>query len=344
MKKQAYYFPHFTTQRGDPRLVKLRRLHGWAAYGIYNAILELLREQSSLSYPVEGIEDLAYEWRVKSETISAIVNDFDLFSVVDGQFYSSDLNDSLQNLLDKKELARMAGLISAQRRKEKMEELEKLLKERSTDVQQVLNEQDSNSSTTEQKELSDSSTDVEQTLNEQDSNSSTTEQKELSDSSTDIEQTLNEQDSNSSTTEQKKLSDSSTDVEQTLNGRSTIIEEKRREEKSKEKENKKREENKKPSEHPFSLSPYFDFNVFSSSIDEKYHKYDLAYYHESAKNYSLSKGVRYVDWLAAIRNWMIRDIKDNNPRLRKPTALETVETDADERQKKLLEAYEKLEN
>lgn len=62
--------------------------------------------------------------------------------------------------------------------------------------------------------------------------------------------------------------------------------------------------------HFFKNSPYFDFEYLKKSIDEKYHKYDLSYYYDSAVNYSESKGAMYKDWLAAIRNWINKDEKE----------------------------------
>ena len=62
-----------------------------------------------------------------------------------------------------------------------------------------------------------------------------------------------------------------------------------------------------------------ELEKFKSDIGEKYHKFDLDYYHENAINYSKSKGAMYIDWLAAIRNWMLRDEKEGKIKLNRQT-------------------------
>lgn len=75
---------------------------------------------------------------------------------------------------------------------------------------------------------------------------------------------------------------------------------------------------KKTKKHLFKNSPYYDYEFFLKSIDPKYHKFDLKYYHDSAINYSQSKGAMYIDWLAAIRNWVNKDEKEGKAKLLSP--------------------------
>jgi len=72
--------------------------------------------------------------------------------------------------------------------------------------------------------------------------------------------------------------------------------------------------NNKKGLHLFKNSPYYDIDLLKLEIDTdkiKYSDYDIDYYHEAAKNHSESKGAKYKDWKAALRNWINRDIKDN---------------------------------
>jgi hypothetical protein len=45
MDNSAYYTTHDSNARNDPAIIRLRLAHGWAGYGIYWAVIEVLREQ-----------------------------------------------------------------------------------------------------------------------------------------------------------------------------------------------------------------------------------------------------------------------------------------------------------
>lgn len=110
MKKDAYYFPHFSNARNDAKLVRLRRIYGIEGYGIFFMLLEVLREQTEFKLPLNSIEDLAYEWHVSKEKILSIVNDFDLFEITDNKFFSPKLVLYLQPYIEKSNRARKAAL------------------------------------------------------------------------------------------------------------------------------------------------------------------------------------------------------------------------------------------
>ena len=70
---------------------------GYTAYGVYWALIEdLYNNDNKLLY---DLELLAFDFRVDEEIIEAIINNFDLFTVVDG-FLSSE---SIQRRLDIRE-------------------------------------------------------------------------------------------------------------------------------------------------------------------------------------------------------------------------------------------------
>ena len=56
MKKDAYYFPHFSNARNDSKLMRIRRIFGIEGYGIYFMLLEILRDQQNFKYPLESID------------------------------------------------------------------------------------------------------------------------------------------------------------------------------------------------------------------------------------------------------------------------------------------------
>lgn len=108
MKKDAFYFPHFSNARNDSKVVKLRRILGIEGYGLYFMLLEVLRDQSDFKYPIQGIEDLAYDWHISKEKIISVINDFDLFTIDQNQFFSLKFNEFMQPYLQRSERARIA--------------------------------------------------------------------------------------------------------------------------------------------------------------------------------------------------------------------------------------------
>jgi hypothetical protein len=111
MKKDAYYFSHFSNARNDSKIIKLRRIFGIEGYGIYFMLLEVLREQTDFKLPLASVEDLSYEWHTSKEKVLSVVNDFELFEIIDNKFFSPKLIFYLQPYLEKSERAREAALI-----------------------------------------------------------------------------------------------------------------------------------------------------------------------------------------------------------------------------------------
>ena len=68
----------------------------------------------------------------------------------------------------------------------------------------------------------------------------------------------------------------------------------------------------------FINSEYFDLNKFIIEIErnEKYILFDCEYYHECLINWS-AEGKMKKDWISTARTWMLRDVKDGKPKLKK---------------------------
>lgn len=109
MKKDAYYFPHFSNARNDAKLLKLRRILGIEGYGIYFMLLEVLRDQTDFKLPLASIDDLEFEFRISKEKILAVVTNFQLFEIIDDKFFSPKMMLYLQPYLEKTERARLAA-------------------------------------------------------------------------------------------------------------------------------------------------------------------------------------------------------------------------------------------
>lgn len=109
MKKDAYYFPHYSNARNDSKLLKLRRVLGVEGYGIYFMLLEILREQSDFKLPIKIVEELEYDLRVSKEKILSVITNFELFDVDSEFFFSPKLVFYLQPYIESSERARIAA-------------------------------------------------------------------------------------------------------------------------------------------------------------------------------------------------------------------------------------------
>lgn len=129
MEKEAYYFPHFCNARHDRKIRRLRKELGVEGYGIYFMLLETLREQQDLMYPLEDLDLLAEEFGVSEAKIQVTVSKYDLFEIDESQkFFSPKMLVYLEPYFRMKEQRREAGIRSAEKRK---------LNDRSTTVEQM---------------------------------------------------------------------------------------------------------------------------------------------------------------------------------------------------------------
>lgn len=122
MKKDAYYFSHDANSRNDVKCIKLRRELGMSGYGIFWAIIEMLRETPDYRLKMENISDIAFDLHVKNDEIEKVVKGYGLFILDENYFFSDRLNKSMEDyntLKNKlKESGRKGGLSSAQARLE----------------------------------------------------------------------------------------------------------------------------------------------------------------------------------------------------------------------------------
>lgn len=133
MKKDAFYFPHDSNAKDDPKCVLLIDQLGCEGYGIYWILIEILREQPEYSYPVALLPSLAKRYGTSFEKIKAVVCNYGLFIVKDDiVFFSESLIMRMKPLEDKRLKASIAGKESAKKRLQKNAA-------NSTDVQQTLN-------------------------------------------------------------------------------------------------------------------------------------------------------------------------------------------------------------
>ena len=103
MKKT--YFNHDSVARLDIRVIKLRSKLGYEGYGIFWAVLELLfTEENKLC--VEDYDSLAFGLQCDPNILKQVIEDFDLFVVEDGCFYSRRLNNHIEEINNKSNKAK----------------------------------------------------------------------------------------------------------------------------------------------------------------------------------------------------------------------------------------------
>ena len=98
MKKT--YFLHESTSFQDYKIIKMRSKLGIESYGIFWALLELLfNEENKLC--IDDYDALAYSLQCDSNILKQVIEDFDLFVLEDGCFYSKRLNNHIEDINNK---------------------------------------------------------------------------------------------------------------------------------------------------------------------------------------------------------------------------------------------------
>jgi len=108
MPKEAFYFSHDSNARTDEKILKLRFKHGWKGYGIYWALVEMLRDASNYELELDyGL--LAYEIRCDEDILNSIIHDFKLFEITETHFFSTSLKRRMELKDEKSEKAKQAA-------------------------------------------------------------------------------------------------------------------------------------------------------------------------------------------------------------------------------------------
>lgn len=90
MAKKTLYFPHDYGARNDPKLQDVFVEIGVEGVGLYWNIVEQLYEQGGY-LPMKMIRNIAYQYRVKEDTIKRLVNNFRLFKSDGNRFWSESV-------------------------------------------------------------------------------------------------------------------------------------------------------------------------------------------------------------------------------------------------------------
>lgn len=119
MQKQTFYFSHDSNARNDIKMVKLRRRHGMAGYGVYWCIIEMLRDTSTFKMSESDIEDIAFEVGQPVDMVNSVIHDFGLFATESACFFSERLQRSMSQYVAKKQAQSRGGKKAQEKRKQK---------------------------------------------------------------------------------------------------------------------------------------------------------------------------------------------------------------------------------
>ena len=110
MNKEAYYFSHDSNARNDEKLLAVRMRFGAEGYGIYFMILERLRDESD-NMSIKDYNILAFDFRVSSDKVKSVIEDFELFEFTEDKkyFYSQRMMNNMKIKNEKSEKARLSA-------------------------------------------------------------------------------------------------------------------------------------------------------------------------------------------------------------------------------------------
>ncbi len=119
-----FLFPtNFRNGKNLKRLIKDFTVQG---YGIAVYLLETLAETEGHQYPIKDIDLLADEMKVSVPIINTVISAYGLFEIIEledgSQFISSQLNQWLQPYYKQTEQKKLAGKVSAEKRRIKQEQ------------------------------------------------------------------------------------------------------------------------------------------------------------------------------------------------------------------------------
>jgi hypothetical protein len=108
MKKDAYYFPHDSNAKDDPKCTMLIEQLGLEGYGIFWILIETLRDQPDYKYPIKLLPSLARKYNTTFDKMNIVVSGYGLFEIESETFfYSHSLNFRMEALDEYREKQRV---------------------------------------------------------------------------------------------------------------------------------------------------------------------------------------------------------------------------------------------
>jgi hypothetical protein len=116
MKKDTFYFPHDYNAVTDVKILFMRQQLGMEGYGIYWFLIESLANSGGI-LPMKIIPVLAMQIQVTEVKVKGLIENFELFEVIDNQFFSVRLNEHLNERESLRMINSEKGKLSAEKRK-----------------------------------------------------------------------------------------------------------------------------------------------------------------------------------------------------------------------------------
>ena len=118
MARDAFWFPHDSNAKDDPKISSVIDQLGLEGYGIYWIFVETLRDQPGYRYPLALIPVLARKYNSTAEKCRVVVGNYGLFVIDEGEFFlSPSLCRRMGKWDEKCELQRLKGLKSGENRR-----------------------------------------------------------------------------------------------------------------------------------------------------------------------------------------------------------------------------------
>ncbi len=121
--KETCYFSHDANAKDDFKIMLLIEELGLEGYGIFWILIETLREQQNYKYPLKLLSVLARKYNTTLAKLEVVVRNYHLFEIENECFFfSRSLNRRMEVMHKAIEQRKIAGQISAMKRKKKQEE------------------------------------------------------------------------------------------------------------------------------------------------------------------------------------------------------------------------------
>ena len=111
-ENENVYFPHYVSARNDRKIKRLRKELNVEGYGIFFMLLEVLREQSDLKYPMDDMDLLADEFGTSEQKLRVVICNYGLFEIDENEkFFSPKQIEYLQPFFKRSKRAKHAALL-----------------------------------------------------------------------------------------------------------------------------------------------------------------------------------------------------------------------------------------
>ena len=117
MTKNAYYFPHDSNARHDPKILKMRSHYKLEGLGLYWALIEMMREQEDYYLPIDedSLQGYALDLNCQIETLNSFIKDcisnYNLFQSDNNIIWSDSLIRRMSSFDEKSLQGQEAALI-----------------------------------------------------------------------------------------------------------------------------------------------------------------------------------------------------------------------------------------